>query len=307
MSEHAGLPRAGLINLALVYVAWGSTYLAIRIGVRPGSGFPPFSLAFWRLAAAGVLLFGIARLRRKQLRISRQELAVLAVTGVLLWVGGNGLVVWAEQTADSGLAALILATLPLWSAVFESVWRRKLPSPLLIVSLLVGLAGVAVLSLTSFEPGSADGGLAVLVLLAASMLWSLGALIQSRRSKLESGQVRSAYQHVFGAVGLLLLARLAGEPTPTPTPAALAAWGYLVVFGSLVGFTAFTTMINQLPFNVAMTYAYVNPLIAIVLGALILSEPVTGRTLAGGILILLGVGGVFQDRRRRATAPTPET
>ncbi|MFQ5946509.1 MAG: EamA family transporter, partial [Anaerolineae bacterium] len=291
------LSPAGLLNLSVVYVAWGSTYLAIRIAVGPGAGFPPFTLGALRVIVAGAALLLWARLAREELRLSKRELAVLAASGLLLWLGGNGLVVWAEQRADSGLAALLVATAPLWAALTEGFLDRRLPSRLLLGSLALGLAGTGLLSAPVLTSGLQADLLTIAALILAPLFWSLGAVFQSRQSRTESGRVRSAYQHLFGAVGFALLVVLAGEPAPSPTPEAWVAWGYLVVFGSIFGFTAFITAIKLLPMSVAMTYAYVNPIIAVALGAVILKEPITVWTLAGAALILLGVAGVFQDRR----------
>lgn len=292
------LPRSGLINLGLVYIIWGSTFLAIRVAVGPGGGFPPFTLVLSRLVVAGALLFVIARMQGKQLRVPIRELLVLAVTGILLWAGGNGLVVWAEQHLDAGLAALLVATVPLWTALLDSALRRQAPSVLLAVSLLLGLAGVGILSTPSLSSGSRESLLSIGAVILASFLWSVGAEVQRRHSRTASGQVRSAFQHLFGAVALLVILAAVGEPAPEPSTRGWLAWGFLVIFGSVIGFTAFTTMVNQLPSSVAMTYAYVNPLITVALGALLLGEALRFDTFLGGGLILLGVAGVFHDRRR---------
>jgi drug/metabolite transporter (DMT)-like permease len=130
----------------------------------------------------------------------------------------------------------------------------------------------------------------------ASIFWTGGAVWQQRESKVESARVRSAYQHLFGAIGFLALTLVMGEPRPAPTPEAWIGWGYLVIFGSLIGFTSFISALRLLPVNLAMTHAFVNPVIAVILGAIILGEPVTGWTIAGAALIILGVAGVFQNR-----------
>lgn len=303
MNEREALSRSGLLNLGLVYVIWGSTFLAIRVAVGPGGGFPPFAMVLSRLIVAGALLFAIARLRGKSLRLSRREILVLTVTGVLLWAGGNGLVVWAEQHLDAGLAALLVATVPLWTATLDSALKRRAPSVLLSLSLLLGLGGVGILSSPSLASGSKSSVLSIIAVVLASLLWSIGAEIQRRHSRTESGQVRSAYQHLFGAVALLVLMGVSGEAAPAPSMQAWLAWLFLVIFGSVIGFTAFTTMVNQLPSNIAMTYAYVNPLITVTLGALLLGEAVTISTVIGGVLILLGVAGVFHDRRKSNAVP----
>jgi drug/metabolite transporter (DMT)-like permease len=292
------LSTIGLANLGAVYLAWGSTYLAIRVAVREGSGFPPFAVGFSRLIVAGLLLMLWGWLSGNSLRISRRELGILAGSGLLLWLGGNGLVMLAEQRADSGLAALVIGTAPLWAAIMESLLDRRVPSPLLLGSVVLGFVGIGVLSAPILLNGVRADALSVIALVAASIFWTVGAVWQQRDSRIESARVRSAYQHLSGAIGFLALTLIMGEPRPSPTAEAWAGWGYLVVFGSLVGFTSFISALRLLPVNVAMTYAYVNPVIAVILGAIILGESITAWTIAGAVLIILGVAGVFRNRGR---------
>ncbi|MFH1632659.1 MAG: EamA family transporter [Chloroflexota bacterium] len=143
----------GLLNLFVVYIIWGSTYLAIRFAVRDGSGFPPFMLGATRVAVAGILLIGWSALTRKRIKPTRQELITLAASGLLLWVGGNGLVNWAEQRADSGLAALIIAATPIWVAMIEAILDRRMPSLRMVGALFIGFVGIAVLSYPTLRSG----------------------------------------------------------------------------------------------------------------------------------------------------------
>ncbi|MGD8413777.1 MAG: EamA family transporter, partial [Candidatus Latescibacterota bacterium] len=140
------LSLRGILHLIVVYIVWGSTYLAIRVAVREGSGFPPFAMAAMRVFAAGAILFGWAIVSRRGIRVGRREMGVLFVSGVLLWLGGNGMVSWAERRAESGYSALLIAALPLWVAIMESVIDRRPPTLRLVGALLIGLAGVAVLN-----------------------------------------------------------------------------------------------------------------------------------------------------------------
>ncbi len=144
--------------------------------------------------------------------------------------------------------------------------------------------------------------LSILALLSAGLSWAAGSVLISRERLGLAARVSSGYQHLFGVLGLGLAALVAREPVPQPTAEALGAWGYLILFGSILGFTAFVNALRLLPTSVAMTYAYVNPVIAVVLGWLILSEPITVWTLAGAALVLLGVAGVFRDRRSSVSA-----
>lgn len=288
----------GIVNLFIVYIVWGSTYLAIRIAVRPGSGIPPFTLGMVRILIAGILMLLISVLRRSSMRPTRKELVVMACSGVLLWTGGNGMLNWAEQRIDSSLAALLIATVPLWMVLMESILDRKKPSSGLVLSLIVGFVGIALLSVTTLQTGDMGNILSLLALVLASISWTLGSLLQSRIPVSLSIEVSAGYQQIFGGLGFVVLVLLTGEPRPTPTTDAWLAWGYLIFVGSLIGFTAYVRILQLLPMSVAMTYAYVNPVVALFLGAVILSEPLHITTLAGAALVLLGVAGVFRERKR---------
>lgn len=287
----------GILHLIVVYIVWGSTYLAIRVAVREGAGFPAFTMAAMRVFAAGAILFGWAVVARKGLRVGRRELGVLFVSGVLLWLGGNGMVSWAERRAESGYSALLIAALPLWVAIMESIIDRRPPTLRLIAALLIGLAGVGVLNGPVILEGSGEDVWAALALITAAIAWGMGAIFQRRKALSLEPEVSSAYQHVFGGLALSLAALMTGEPRPDPIPQAWAAWGYLVVFGSMFAFTSFIKALRLLPTNVVMTYAYVNPVVAVILGRMILNEPITRWTLGGSVLIILGVMGVFHERR----------
>jgi drug/metabolite transporter (DMT)-like permease len=295
----------GIFHLIVVYLVWGSTYLAIRIGVREGSGFPPFTMAAMRVIAASIILFSWAALARKGLKVGRRELGVLFVSGVLLWVGGNGMVSWAERSADSGYSALLIAALPLWVAIMESIIDRRAPSIRLIGALLIGLAGVGVLNGPVIMEGADQDIYAAIALITAAILWGLGAMFQRRKALSLEPEVSSAYQQMFGGFGLIVAATLTNEPTPTPIPEAWAAWVYLVIFGGVFAFTSFIKALRLLPINVVMTYAYVNPVVAVILGRVILGEPITMWTIGGSTLIILGVMGVFHERRGVGGARAP--
>jgi drug/metabolite transporter (DMT)-like permease len=254
-------------------------------------------MAAMRVVAASIILFSWAALARRGLKVGRRELGVLFVSGVLLWVGGNGLVSWAERSADSGYSALLIAALPLWVAIMESIIDRRPPTIRLIGALLIGLAGVGVLNGPVILEGADQDIFAAIALISAAILWGLGAIFQRRKALSLEPEVSSAYQQMFGGVGLLLAAALTGEPRPAPIPEAWAAWVYLVIFGGVFAFTSFIKALRLLPVNVVMTYAYVNPVVAVILGRVILGEPITAWTIGGSVLIILGVMGVFHERR----------
>jgi drug/metabolite transporter (DMT)-like permease len=255
-------------------VVWGSTYLAIRVAVREGAGWGPFWLGATRVLAAAAVLFAFNAFRGARLRPTRAEFGILAATGILLWVGGNGAVNWAEQRIDSGLAALIVGTMPIWVALMESLMDRRRPSLLLSVSLVVGFAGLVVLTFPMLEDGVKSDLIGVVAVVFAAVSWGFGSIVVNRRPLKFDPIVISAEAWV--------------------------AWIYLVVFGSLLAYTCFVYALRLLPTTVVMTYAYVNPVIAVLLGWVILSEPITGYTVVGMVLIVAGVYGVFRDKGKRA-------
>jgi drug/metabolite transporter (DMT)-like permease len=283
----------GLLHLLVVYIVWGSTYLAIRIAVAEGSGFPPFLMAGTRVLAAGILLGFWAYLRRARLRPTRNEWPTLIGSGLLLWIGGNGCVVWAEQRAASVYAALLVGALPLWVAIMESMLDRRPPGWRTGVSLLVGFSGIAVISAPGLRSAQGADLASIAALWFAPISWGVGSVLQQRRPVALVPQASAAIQQLSGAAAFLLLSLLFREPQPAPTNEAWWAWAYLVVFGSMLGFTSFVSALRLLPAKVVMTYAYVNPVVAALLGWWILDEPITTATLIGTALVIAGVAGVL--------------
>jgi drug/metabolite transporter (DMT)-like permease len=290
------LSTKGLLNLFVVYLVWGSTYLFIRLAVQEGSGFPPFALAASRTLCASVILFGLALSFKQNLRLTGPQLKTLIVSGILLWTGGNGLVVWAEHQAASGYAALVVGTTPMWPVILEALLDRQPPSLFLILCLLVGFSGLVVLVAPVLGQGLGVDASATAALLVAALAWSGGSLLLQRRPPAAKPLVISAYQHLFGGLGLAAAMVLTGEPFPQPSALAWFGWGYLLVFGSLISFTSYIVAVRHLPLAVVMTYAYVNPVIAVILGRLVLGERITASTVTGMALILIGVSGVFWTR-----------
>lgn len=294
----------GLVHLLVVYIVWGSTYLAIRIAVRDGAGFPAFTMAGTRVFVAGLILLAWGLIARKSLKPTRRDLLVLMSSGLLLWLGGNGLVCWAEKHVESGYTALLVGLAPIWATIVDSVIDRRRPTPRLVLALLIGISGVAVLNVPVLREGNHADIVAALALVLAVMSWGTGSIIQKRNPVSLAAEVNSGYQLLFGSVALLTAAALTGEPRPTPTHEAWAAWGYLVIFGSVLAFTSFVKALRQLPTHVVMTYAYVNPVIAVILGWFFLREPITRWTVAGSALVILGVAGVFHERNRAIATPS---
>ncbi len=287
-----------LVNLFIVYLVWGSTYLAIRVAVRPGAGIAPFTLGMTRTLVAGTLLLLWGFVRKGSLKITRRDLLAFAASGILMWTIANGMVMWAEQRIESGIAAVLLATTPLWTVAIEALLEREWPPGRIWVALTIGFAGTVVLSIPELGKGDVGDTLSLILLILAPITWSIGILVQRQHDSPLPARVSSGFQMIFAGLGFGILVLLAREPLPQPTREALFAWIYLVVFGSIIAFTAFVATVRDLPTSLAMTYAYVNPVIAVILGAWLLSERVTIFTLIGTALVLVGVIGVYRERVR---------
>lgn len=296
MPKDSKLTVRKLSPLFIVYLVWGCTYLAIRVAVREGSGFPPFSLAAFRYLPAALILLAASALRHQRMKPTPQEWGTLILSGVLMLGGGNGLVTWSEQHADSGLAALLVAAVPIWAMLIEATVDRRRPSVLLIFALLVGFGGIALLAVPGMVSGGRADVLSVVGLLTAGFSWALGSFLQTRRPVHLDPIVSAGYQMLIGGLTLLLIAVVSGEPRPTPSTEAWLAWLFLMLFGSVITHTAYIISLKTLPIQIAVTYTYVNPVIAVLLGWLVLDETITWWTIGGMVLILLGVMGVFRER-----------
>jgi drug/metabolite transporter (DMT)-like permease len=287
----------GLAHLSVVYIVWSSTYLAIRVAVRPGAGFPPFTLAAMRCLLAFPLLLLWAKARGLRLRPTRRELPLLAASGVLLWAFGNGFVVVAEQRVNSALAAILIASTPIWVTLLESIADRRLPPRLAAFAMLVGFAGAGLIGYPALRSGVRADAVAVVVLLVAALSWGGGSLLQRRRPVALDAMVSAAYQMLFGGIGVAALSLSFREPVPHPTATAWLGFAFLLVFGSLIAFTSFLKALHLLPTRLVFTYGYVNPVIAAFLGWILLGERIAGVTLLGAGLVLLGVAGAFRAHR----------
>jgi drug/metabolite transporter (DMT)-like permease len=281
------LPWAALL---VVWVVWGSTYLAMRIVVRE---MPPLAAAATRFACAGAIMGAVALLvDRRHGRPTRRQWLDYAFIGVLLLSVGNSLVMWAEQTVPSGIAALIVATVPLWILLLDGLRPGGEPWTARVwIGTVVGLAGVALVARPQGEVGTAHW-VSIVGLQVATLSWTIGSLyaqVVPKRLPLASA---AAIEMLAGSLVIFAASRLFGEDWSRMAVASSRAWGgvgYLVVFGSLVGFTAFAFCLNELPATTVGTYAYVNPVVAVALGALVLDEPLTPGLLAGGLLIVASV------------------
>ena len=299
LNQEKQITAKGLAYLVTVYLIWGSTYMAIRLAVREGSGIPPFALGALRTLVAGSALLAWGVLRKMRVRLTRSEFITLTVAGLLMWPGANGLVNWAEQRADSSYAALLVGAIPIWTALIDSVWRRQRLSWRLLAFLVVGFAGIGLLTVPKLLVAEGADLVTILMLIAAPITWSVGSLLQIHRPVTVSPVVSSAYLHLLGGVGFVLLFFVTGEPWPTPTAEAWGALTYLIIAGSIIAFTAYVRTLRLLPTHIAMTYAYVNPVVAVILGWIILREDVSPIVLSGMGLILFGVWGVFREKYHR--------
>ena len=271
------------VALALVclYFIWGSTYLAIRWGVV---AFPPFELAALRYLIAGVALYALLRVTGAP-RPSRRELLGAAPTGVLLLTLGNGVVVYVEQWVSSGVAAVAIASVPLWTALFSGVLGQW-PRPREWAGLALGAAGVALLS--SRGDLQSDSRSALLLLMAAAS-WALGSVV-SRRLPRAPGLMSSALQMICGGVALAGVSVALGERLTAPHQLRpLLALAYLVVFGSMIAFSAYSFLLRSVPPALATSYAFVNPGVALCLGSFLGGEAVAWTAIASMALILAGV------------------
>lgn len=283
MHTHAPA-RRGHVALALValYLIWGSTYLAIRFALE--GGFPPFLLGGIRFLVAGGVLYGVLRLRGVPAP-TRPQWRNAAVMGVLLLLLGNGLVNYGEQTVASGMTAVIVSSSALWMGVFAAL-RGHRPSALEWTGLGIGFVGVLWLS----AGGSlAATPLGLAALLVASVAWSFGS-IWSKGRDLPTPFMTAATQMLCGGVAMCLVALVLGERFDgMPTAHAIGAFWYLVVAGSLAGFSAYIWLLHHVRPALATSYAYVNPAIAVVLGALLAQERFGMRELVAMGVILVGV------------------
>ena len=290
------------LALVAVYLLWGSTYLAIRIAV---ASIPPLLMAGARFMLAGAILYPVA-VRRSGQRPSARQLGGAAVVGVVLLAMGNGAVTWAEQFVESGLAALLVATVPMWMVVFDWLGpAASRPGGRVIGGLGVGLVGVWWIA----QPdGSAAGSLwPIVVVLLGSLAWAFGSVRSRTVGQPHDPLVATGIQMIAGGAALLLVAVVSGElgrlQLQTVTPSSVAAYGWLVVGGSLLGFTSYVYALRTLPTATVATYAFVNPVVAVALGWVVLGERLSPTTVIGGGLVVGAVALIVSRRRALPAVP----
>ena len=287
-----------LIAFATLYIVWGTTYLAIKVGLD--AALPPALFAGIRLIPAGLILLAITALRGASIRATVSQFRILAIVGVLLLVGGQYGTFLAETRIPSGLAALIVALLPLWIALAESLLPDMArPTARGYAGLVLGFAGLAILLLPRLAAIGAVGVSVIVgmgVQIVATWLWASGSIYSKRRPTGLDGLAATGWEMLIAGVVLVALGTVLGEWQHfVLTPKGLAALAYLIVFGSCIAFTAFTYALAHAPASKVMTYAFVNPVIAVFVGwlfghlGIIPAEPVTASMIVGMAVIVAGV------------------
>jgi drug/metabolite transporter (DMT)-like permease len=270
--------------LVTVYVIWGSTYLGIAVA---GETIPPLFAASTRFVTAGALMAGVVRARGGSLRVSRRAFGSCVLIGFLL-PGANAVLFFAERKVPTGLASLIIASVPLWVVVLRLAGRERLPWPVLS-GVGVGFAGVAILAQPS---GNAKlWGIALCVL--SAVMWSIGSVLSARVTMPDDPFAATAYEMLAGGL-LMLPVSLFTVHHFSPSAGSIAGWLYLVTFGSIAGYTAYVWLLANAPLGLVSTYAYVNPMIAIALGVAFRGESLTWNLLTGAVIVVAAVAIVVR-------------
>ena len=292
----------GPLALATIYVVWGSTYLAIRVMVED---MPPLLAAGARFLIAGAIMYAWVAWRRPRSAraITGRQLVGAAVVGVLLMFGGNGLVTVAEVEVPSGLAALLIASVPLWVILLRGAFGGERVPTTTLVSVAVGFLGVALLVLPGDRPEDAPLGWSLMVVLAA-VLWASGSFIASRVDRPQDLLTTTAWQMLIGGAAMVVVGLAVGEAGELHfadiSLDSAAAFVFLVFVGSIAAFTAYNWLLRHVALSTVATYAFVNPVIAVFLGWLILSEEITAFVVAGTAVIVASVAFVVLSSAERA-------
>lgn len=298
-------PLAVWTGLVVLYIVWGSTYLGMKLAIDT---VPPFVMGFLRFVPAGLLLAGGVALRDR--RTIRRPTAVqvrdASIVGTCLLLGGTGLVAWGQQTIATGIAALLIGLVPMWLAVFGRLLFGDRIPVLAAAGIAVGLMGVAILAWPAGDVGRLDPA-GLLALTVAPVFWSLGTLYAARRAVLPRPALfATGLQMIAGGLAFLVAALVTGETTGfDPAAVSTTSWfgiGYLVAVGSLIGFTTYAWLLTVAPLGRIATYAYVNPVVAMILGWVVLAEPLTARTAVAGAVIVFAVALIVTARGRATRA-----
>jgi drug/metabolite transporter (DMT)-like permease len=287
-------------GFAAIYLIWGSTYLAIALGIE---SIPPFLLMGLRSVTGGALLFGWTRLRAHRSRTlsSREDWptprawAHAAICGLLFFLGCHGVLAYAEKRVPSGVAAIVLATIPFWIVLLNFVWPAgKRPEPLALIALVPGFIGVALIAWReAARPDIAIDPIMILLLLACALSWAVGSVISQRRVSPLSSATLSGMQLLCGGAALVLCSLLSGEfadfSLQDVSARSVAGLAYLTFAGTVLGFAAYIWLLDRVPAPVVSTCTFVNPIIAVFLGWVFLGERMTPEMYAGAALVILSV------------------
>ncbi len=288
------------IAMLAIYIIWGSTYLAIRFAVGT---IPPFLMAATRFLIPGLILVIWRRLAGDPAP-TRQQWLSAAIIGILLLLGGNGLLSWAEQRIDSGIAAILIGTVPIWMVIIDAVWlSKKIPRLNAIIGLLAGFSGIVLLvdPLNLSKLGDHPDAFGFGMLLLAAFFWSTGSVYTRKANLPASPLLVTGMEMLAGSAALFVVSLLGGEwksfqVSQVSMQSALGLL-YLIVAGSLGGFVAYTWLLKNAPISLVATYAYVNPIIAILLGHFFAAEVITARVLIAALII---IGSVILINYRKA-------
>ena len=287
------MSRNGKVWTALitVYVIWGSTYLGIAVA---GETIPPLFAASTRFITAGALMAGVVRLRGGSLRVSRRAFVSCVVIGALL-PGANAVLFFAERNVPTGLTSLIIASVPLWVVVLRLAGRERLRWPAL-VGVAIGFGGVAVLAHPS--GGATAWGIGLCVI--SALMWSTGTVLSARLTMPTDPFAATAYEMLAGGLLMLPISVFTVHDF-SPSRSSILGWIYLVTFGSIVGYSAYVWLIASAPLGLVSTYAYVNPIVAIMLGVAFRGEHLTWRLLIGAVIVVAAVALVVRREPPSAT------
>ncbi|MBV9971104.1 MAG: EamA family transporter, partial [Xanthobacteraceae bacterium] len=279
-------------SFASIYLLWGSTYLAIAVALQ---SIPPFTLMGFRSLCGGLVL--IALCGKEISRASLRTWFNAGLCGLLFFVGCHGLLAWAQQTVTSGVAAIALATIPLWIALADFLFSKKdRPGRYSLAALIPGFVGVAIVAWQSVGAGRA-GLIAIAALLLASLSWAVATILSRGRSEGGSTTLLSGMQLSIGGIVLFAIAYLSGEfrdfAVSAVSSRSLEAVLYLTISGSVIGFAAYHWLLQNVPTPLVATYTFVNPVVAVVLGFAVLGEPLSMATMAGALLVIASVAAMW--------------
>ena len=305
LTNFLGVSNKVIIALVTVYLLWGSTYLGIAFAVET---IPPFLMCGVRFVIAGLIVFAWSRYRGAAMPTLLHWRSA-AIVGGLLLLGGNGSLAWAEQRVPSGIAALIVASAPLWLVLLDWLWHKSArPRPRVFAGLALGFAGIALLA--NQNPGDGHQAadlIGVLMILFASFSWALGSIYSKGATLPDNALMSISIQMIAGGVILVLFSGFMGEwqsfDAAAVSAKSLGALLYLVVFGAIIGFSCYLWLLREAPAEMVATYAYVNPVVAVFLGWWLASEAITGQTLLASAIIIASVVMITGRKKSQRNEP----